>query len=250
MIVSIRQPQFMPWLGYFDKMDQADHFILLDSVPFKKNEWQNRNRIKTAQGAQWLTVPVSYDFPARIDEVLANGSVNWPHKHWQTLKTNYGPAARWDDESTSLKELYDTPFATLVDVNMATIEWLKSRLGISTPMTRSSLSMVNDEPTKRLIDLCIEQGATAYLSGPDGEKYLDVSRFTDQGVDVIFHQYEHPEYEQLFGDYISHLTCLDLILNHGDASLDIVRSGRRDGSLPGAKRERPDEHSGHRRPSR
>ena len=83
MIVSIHPPQFMPWLGYFDKMDQADHFILLDSVPFKKNEWQNRNRIKTAQGAQWLTVPVSYDFPARIDEVLANGSVNWPHKHWQ-----------------------------------------------------------------------------------------------------------------------------------------------------------------------
>ncbi len=230
MIVTIHQPQYMPWLGYFDKMEIADHFILLDSVQFKKNEWQNRNRIKTAQGAQgaqWLTVPVSYNFPARIDEVDANTNVNWRHKQWQALMTNYGRASDWSQSHESLQQVVESPMEKLVDINVASIEWMRQRLGITTPMTRSSQSQVSDDPTQRLIDLCLQHEATTYLSGPDGAKYLDVSRFTDQGVEVIFHEYEHPEYEQLFGDFVSHLSCLDLVLNHGTASADIMRRGRR-----------------------
>ena len=107
MIAAIHQPQFMPWSGYFDKMDRADCFVLLDNVQFKKNEWQNRNRIKTAQGAQWLTVPVSYQFPARIADVAVNDSVNWRNKHWQALRTNYARAACWSDHEEALKALYE-----------------------------------------------------------------------------------------------------------------------------------------------
>jgi len=227
MIVTIHQPQYMPWLGYFDKMEIADHFVLLDSVQFKKNEWQNRNRIKTVQGAQWLTVPVSYDFPARIDEVATNDRANWRHKHWQALTTNYGPASGWEGANSSLQVLYDIAYERLVDINVAGIEWLRAQLGISTPMSLSSQSAVSDDPTQRLIDLCLEQEATTYLPGPDGAKYLDTSRFTDQGIKVIFHEYEHPEYDQLFGEFTSHQSCLYLVLNHGNRSTDIVRSGRR-----------------------
>ena len=227
MIVTIHQPQFMPWLGYFDKMDQADHFVLLDNVQFKKNEWQNRNRIKTSQGAQWLTVPVSYQFPARIDEVATSGAVNWRNKLCQALITNYTPAGAWEENADSIEALLGEQYTRLVDINVASIEWIKSRLGIQTPMSLASQSQSSDDPTQRLIDLCLQHEATTYLSGPDGEKYLDVSRFTAQGIDVIFHSYEHPEYEQLFGGFISHLSCLDLVLNHGHASADIVRRGRR-----------------------
>ena len=100
--VAIHQPQFMPWLGYLDKMDRVDCFILLDTVQYKKNEWQNRNRIKTAQGAQWLTVPVTYRFPARIEEVGVTDGANWRNKHWQALITNYAKAAFWKEHEGNL----------------------------------------------------------------------------------------------------------------------------------------------------
>ena len=89
MIVTIHQPQFMPWIGYFDKMEQADVFVYLDNAQFKKNEWQNRNRLKTAQGWQWLTVPVLHRFPQSIREVGINDEVDWKSKHLNALTTNY-----------------------------------------------------------------------------------------------------------------------------------------------------------------
>jgi hypothetical protein len=95
MIVSVHQPQYLPWLGYFDKIDRADVFVLLDTVQYKKNEWQNRNRIKTAQGPQWLTVPVTYRYPQRICEVGVNGRERWQHRQRQALATNYRRAPHW-----------------------------------------------------------------------------------------------------------------------------------------------------------
>ena len=92
----------MPWLGYFDKMDRADAFALLDNVQYKKNEWQNRNRIRTAQGKQWLTVPVRFKFPALINEVSINNDENWRNKHWQALRTNYAKAPHWANFGDSL----------------------------------------------------------------------------------------------------------------------------------------------------
>jgi hypothetical protein len=106
VLISIHQPQFMPWLGYFDKMDQSDQFVLLDTVQYKKNEWENRNRVKTAQGVQWLTVPVSFRFSDRIETVQVNDDSRWRHKHQQALLSNYGKAPFWQTESASLTQLY------------------------------------------------------------------------------------------------------------------------------------------------
>jgi hypothetical protein len=89
LIVAVHQPQYLPWLGYFDKMRRADVFCYLNDVQYKKNEWQNRNRIKTAQNWQWLTVPVRYHFPEKINEVHINNGVDWTRKHLQALITNY-----------------------------------------------------------------------------------------------------------------------------------------------------------------
>ena len=96
MIVAVHQPQYLPWLGYFDKIDRADVFVLLDTVQFKKNEWQNRNRIKTAAGPQWLTVPVTYRFPQRIAEVGVNNRERWQHKQRQAIVSNYRKAPFWE----------------------------------------------------------------------------------------------------------------------------------------------------------
>jgi len=227
VLVSIHQPQFMPWLGYFDKMDRADAFVLLDTVQYKKNEWQNRNRIKTAKGPMWLTVPVRYRFPARIDEVAVHSEVPWPRKHLQALRTNYAGSAHWESQAAALEALYAEPAAGLAGVNADSIAWLAARLGIDTEMRwASSLPVATQEPTQRLVDLCRALGADAYLSGPDGRNYLDLARFAAAGIDVIFHEYEHPEYPQLFGSFVSHLSALDLVLNLGPDAGDVLRRGR------------------------
>jgi hypothetical protein len=227
MLVTIHQPQFMPWLGYFDKMDQADLFVRLDTVQYKKNEWQNRNRLKTAQGPQWLTVPVRFRFPARIDEVVVNDDAPWRHKHRQTLLTNYRRAPMWEAEEASLADLYADAGTLLRDLNGATIDWLASRLGIDTESRwASDLPVTEQEPTQRLVEICRHVGASAYLSGAEGRNYLDMGRFSAAGIEVIFQQYIPATYEQLFGDFASHLSALDLVLNCGAASIDILRAGR------------------------
>lgn len=231
MIVAIHQPQFMPWLGYFDKMDRADCFVLLDNVQFKKNEWQNRNRIKTAQGPMWLTVPVTYRFPARILEVEVNPQVNWRHKHLQALRTNYSRAPYWERLSPFLEEFYERDWEDLASVNRASIEWLREELGIGTPLRIASrMEGLSQEPTQRLVDICRTVGADTYLAGAGGRDYMDMEDFERAGIEVIFQEYAHPSYAQLFGDFVSHLAALDLVLNCGTESGSILRSGRRDGA--------------------
>lgn len=229
MLVAIHQPQFMPWLGYFEKMDRADHFVLLDTVQFKKNEWQNRNRIKAVTGAQWLTVPVRFRFPARIDEVLVNDDANWRHKHLQSLRTNYAKAPYWQALTPALESFYESQYDGLRAANVGSIECLRAVLGIDTPLhVASEMAIDEEQPTQRLVELCRLLGATAYLSGPDGANYLELERFSAAGIEVIFQRFEHPDYPQLFGAFEAHLSTLDLVLNCGPASGDIVRSGRRD----------------------
>ena len=227
MIAAIHQPQFMAWTGYFDKMDQADCFILLDTVQFKKNEWQNRNRIKTAQGAQWLTVPVRFRFPARIDEVLVNDDANWRHKHWQALLTNYARARHWEELRADLEQLYEREWTGLAELNGATISMLRAALGIETEVRwASQMPQVSDAPSQRLVDLCLAVGADTYLAGADGRVYMDLEPFAEAGIKVMFQEYEPAPYDQLFGGFESHLSALDLVLNCGPVSLAIVRQGR------------------------
>ena len=230
MLTAIHQPQFMPWLGYFDKLDQCDHLVLLDTVQYKKNEWQNRNRIKTAQGPQWLTVPVRFRFPAIIAEVAVNDQVNWRHKHWQSLLTNYSRAPHWESLARALETLYGEPWEKLAALNGATVALLAEALDIDTPTTwASQLEGIGQDPTGRLVDVCRAVGADAYLAGADGASYMDLEQFQAAGIEVIFQRYDHPTYPQLFGDFESHLSALDLVLNCGPHSLPILRQGRQSG---------------------
>lgn len=228
MIAAIHQPQYMPWLGFFDKMDRAGCFVLLDNVQYKRREWQNRNRIKTPQGVQWLTVPVSGEYLALISEVRVEQGDNWRHKHWETLRRAYHRAPCWASAAASLEAFFAAPRQILSEVNGASIGWLREQLGIATPMRwASELEGLSGDPTGRLVDICRAVGADAYLSGVDGAKYMDLDQFASVGIEVIFQHYEHPAYPQLFGEFASHLSALDLVLNCGPQGLDVLRSGRR-----------------------
>jgi len=226
MRVTIHQPQFLPWLGYLDKIDQADAFIMLDTVQFKKNEWQNRNRIRTAKGWQWLTVPVLQHFGQRIDEVLINPTAAWKAQHLRALDMHYARAPYRNRYLAQLRELYAAPWNKLSDLNEATVQWLLEAYGITTPVHRAADYAARDEPTDRLIDLCRAVGATQYLAGPGAEHYMDTPRFESSGVRLNLQVFHHPIYRQVYEPFEPNLSALDLLLMQGPEALTTLRRMR------------------------
>jgi hypothetical protein len=224
MIVAVHQPQYLPWLGYFDKIDKADIFVLLDTVQFKKNEWQNRNKIKTAQGWQWLTVPVMYTYPQLINEVTINNRVNWQHKHRQALLSNYKRAPYFDMVEKILGEILSSSWEYISQLNMEAVKRLVTMLGIDTPLyIASELGEFPQDPDERLVALTKHFGAGTYLAGMGGRGYMNLDTYSRNGIKVIFQDFKHPVYQQLFGEFEPFMSVIDLIFNHGDKSLTILR---------------------------
>ncbi len=224
MIVAVHQPQYLPWLGYFDKIDRADVFVLLDTVQYKKNEWQNRNRIKAADGWQWLTVPVTYKFPQRINEVRINNRERWQHQQRQTILSNYRKAPYWEGLASFLEEILTPTWECLAPLNIFVVKRLAEILGIATPLyVASELPAFPEDPDERLIAITKHFGAETYLAGSGGQDYMDLDRYAQNGIEVRFQEYHHPVYEQRFGAFEPFVSVLDLLFNHGRESLRILR---------------------------
>lgn len=224
MIVSVHQPQYLPWIGYFDKIDRTDVFVLLDNVQFKKNEWQNRNRIKTAQGWQWLTVPVSYKFPQLLCEVPINNRERWQHRHRQSLLSSYRKAPCWDMLESFCDELCSGKWQTIAELNIFTVRKLCELLGIQTPIhVASDLGNLPDDPDERLIALTKHFGASVYLAGDGGRDYMDMDKYAGHGIEVVFQNFVHPRYRQLFGAFEPNMSVVDLLYNCGEKSIEILR---------------------------
>jgi len=222
-VVAIHQPQYLPWLGYFDKIYRCDVFCLLDTVQYKKNEFQNRNRIKTTDGWQWLTVPVTYRFPQRIEEVGVNQTVDWQRKHLQALKTNYSKAPFFEIYFGRFEELYQHSYEFLVQVNVACIKSLMKLLGLERKLVlASSLPVETEDPTLRLVEICKKLGGDFYLSGRDGANYMDIDMFAGHQIDILFQDFQHPQYPQCFGPFEPNMSVVDLLFNCGQASLAIM----------------------------
>jgi hypothetical protein len=223
MRVTIHQPQFLPWLGYVDKIARSDLFVVLDNVQFKKNEWQNRNRIRTAGGWQWVTVPVRQHFGQLITEVRINPDVDWRSKHLTALGMHYGAAPHTSRYLDGLRTLYRQAWERLVDLNMAVLRWLLQAFSINTPLYLASDMKLREEPTDRLIDICREVGASEYLAGPGASDYMDVERFRKSGIRLQLQQFEHPVYRQCYQPFIPGLAAIDLLFNVGPAALHDLR---------------------------
>lgn len=224
MIVAVHQPQYLPWLGYFDKIDKADVFVLLDTVQFKKNEWQNRNKIKTAQGWQWLTVPVLYRYPQLINEVTINNKVNWQHKHRQAMVSNYKRAPYYEMLEDFLEGIFSHSWQSISQLNGEVVRRLATILGIDTPIyLASDLGEFPQDPDERLIAITKHFGAGTYFAGMGGRGYMNLDIYDKNEIEVIFQDFKHPVYHQLFGDFEPFMSVIDLIFNHGDNSLTILR---------------------------
>jgi hypothetical protein len=229
LIVAIHQPQYLPWLGYFHKLISADVFCFLDNVQYKKNEWQNRNRIKTATGWQWLTVPVSYKFPQSVNEVTVNNQVNWQKKHLQALRTNYSRAPFFDEVMAALADGFEQQWSRLVDINIYFIQAICTYLGLEQKqLIRSSEVRLPEDPTGRLVEICRQKRADTYLSGADGARYMDLSQFETAGIRVVFQAFRTPAYPQQFNGFEPQLSIVDMLFNCGRQTVDLIKQANPD----------------------
>jgi hypothetical protein len=221
-VVAVVQSNYIPWKGYFDLIRRADEFVLYDEVQYTRRDWRNRNRIKTPQGVRWLSIPVDvkgkYRQPIRAARIHDPG---WAKNHWRTLTHCYGRAPHFRAYRPILEPLYlgnRSPF--LSEINATLIRTVAALLGIHTRITCSTdYRRTAADPTGRLLEICLQAGATEYLTGPAARAYLDEPAFAAAGITVRWMDYGgYPEYPQLHPPFEHAVTALDLLFMTGPAA--------------------------------
>ncbi len=226
MKIAVHQPQYMPWMGYFDKMEQSDIFVILDDVQYKKNEWQNRNKIRTPDEWQWITVPVEYSFGQKIEDIRINNRSNWRKKHIKSLSLNYSKAEYFSKYFGIFEKILSREWVSLCDLNVYVINEFRKVLGIGSDIIKSSGLGINTSSTRRLVDICKDLGGDTYISGPGGRDYLEENIFEENGIKLIYQAYEHPEYKQVYKGFYPYMSVIDLLFCEGPGSLDKIKEGR------------------------
>jgi hypothetical protein len=225
--VAAVQSCYIPWKGYFDLVNLADEFILYDDRQFTRRDWRSRNRIKTPQGARWLTVPtrVKGRYHQRIDETVV-ADPQWGERHWKTIVHNYAAAPFFDAYADRFEPLYhDAEEQRLSHINRRLLEAIAGVLGIATKLSWSTDYDLEGDRTPRLIALCRAAGATDYLSGPAARAYLEEDLFREAGIGLAYMSYDgYPVYDQLFPPFDHHVSALDLIFNVGPRAPQYLKS--------------------------
>lgn len=223
MIVSINQPAYLPWLGYFHRIAASDVHVVLDHVQFEKNSFTNRNRIRTPEGSSWLTVPVLTKgrFGASISSIEVADD-RWAAKHLATLEQYYRRTPFYKEHEAFMRETYDNRWQRLAPLNDHITAYLRGAFDIGTSTVRSSELAVGGTKSELVLNICRELGATVYLSGALGRGYLQEDEFAEAGIDVRYQDYRHPTYPQAFPGFEPNMAAIDLLLNCGPASAGIL----------------------------
>ena len=228
LVCAIMQPTFLPWLGYFDLIDQSDVFILLDDVQFSKQSWQQRNQLRTSKGLEYFTMPVKHG-QELISDVRISDEI-FVKKLLKFLKINYIRAPFFHNYFSDLMAVLNKASENkyLAEINISFICWVCRVIGINTQIIRSSSLKCSGVRSRYLIEICKEVGASTYLSPLGSKGYLqkDAFLFGLNKIKVLFHNYNHPSYKQIYHPFISHASVIDLIFNEGPNSLETIRSGR------------------------
>ena len=224
-MVSIHQPNYLPWIGYFHKIFLSDVFVFLDDVQYPKGQLVNRNKIKTANGEMYLNVPVITKGRSKqlIMEANIDNHINWKKKHWKSISLNYKKAQFFDKYSPFLEELYQSEWKKLSEMNEYIIMHITETLGIRTRFLRSSELDISGKSTKRLVNIVKAVGGDTYLSGKGAKDYMDEQMFVETKIDLKYQDFKHPTYNQLFGKFLPNMSIIDLLFNEGEKSIDFIR---------------------------
>lgn len=227
--VAIMQPTWLPWIGWFDLMDQVDHFVLLDDVAFSRQSWQQRNRVKLPGGLHWLTVPVRT--AGRLGAPIGDIEIADPRfftRHVRTIEQGYAGAPGLGRVRPALRAL-TADWTLLVDANLALVDLLRGWLDVHTPMTRASRLGGAGDRVERLVALCRQLGADTYVTPPGALAYLatEAAPFAAAGIEVVVHAYAHPTYAQPHPPFAPYASAIDLVLSEDERAPAVMRSGRR-----------------------
>jgi hypothetical protein len=218
MIVAGHQPNYLPWLGFFDKVRRADVFIIEDNVQFERQGFTNRNRILTADGVRWLSVPVEHEKRSlQINDVkIANkGEPSWGRKHWLTLKHGYCKAPYWNEYAGFFEDTYQREWDLLIDLNMHLIRGIMKVLNIDKPLVLSSSLNMEGKKSELIVAQCKKVGATVQLAGDGCQNYIDKELFKREGIKLVFQNFRQPIYPQTNGGFISNLSVVDYLFCNG-----------------------------------
>lgn len=227
------QPTSLPWIGYFDLIDQSDVFVFLDNVQFGKQTWQQRNRLRSSSGLEWITIPVLIKgrFGQMIKDVEINQSVFFDG-FLKQLRQNYSRAAYFKKFFGEFSSVFENAYklGKLCDFNIAIIEWLCLKLSLPAVFLRSSQLKASGKRSELLVSILKELGAGYYISPAGSSVYLDQEYgiFAENNIPIFYQNYVHPQYTQVYKPFIAYASCIDLLFNEGEKSLEIIRSGRRE----------------------
>ncbi len=211
IVLSAHQPAYLPWPGYIEKIARADVFVFLDDVQFEKNSFTNRNRIKTANGPTWLTVPILAKghinksmMDLRIDETR-----DWRSKHLKSIEGAYRRCSAFSHVFPIVEGWISNREDSFVDYCWnQLLGWVKEA-GITTHLVRSSTLGIVSRKSDLVLDLCLTFNATRYISGALGANYLDISSFEEKGISVVFQNFQMDPYPQPWGEFVPYLSTVD-----------------------------------------
>jgi hypothetical protein len=224
--VAIVQSNYIPWKGYFDIINMVDEFIIYDDVQFTKNDWRNRNKIKTRDGVRWITIPVRQEsLSQKICETKVS-QTNWASKHWKTLVSNYSKTSNFKEYAEAFENFYSNPGSNyLSEINCSLLKMINQILKINTKLSFSQNFKLVNGKNERLIDLIKQVGGSEYVSGPAASGYLDKSLFHEADIKVTWMNYSgYPEYPQLFPPFQHEVSVIDLIFNTGGNARNFMKS--------------------------
>jgi hypothetical protein len=224
--VFITQSDYIPWKGYFDAINSADEFIIYDEMQYTKNDWRNRNKIKTPGGTHWLTISVRQ---FQLNQEIKNTEIadsRWNKKHLDTIKQFYSKAKFYNQYIPLIEEWYSTcSYQMLSDINYHFINSINKFLGIKTKMSWSQDYGLVEGKTARLVDLVLKAGGTEYITGPSAMGYLETELFEKSNIKVSVMDYSgYREYEQLYPPFAHAISIIDLIFNMGDEAPAYLKS--------------------------
>lgn len=219
MIISVHQPNYLPYLGFFDKMKQSDIFVVYDDAQFNKEDFQHRNKIRIFHGWKWLTIPVEKR-PLSIKEIkikneVMKKNITWSQSHLKDINDNYKDAPFYPLYKDKIEGIYIKNYETLIDLNMEIINFLMSAFHIKRKIILSSELNLFSKSTQRLVDIVESLGGDTYLSGPMGRNYLDISLFDKKSIKLQFQNFEHPIYKQCYEGFLPNMSAIDALLCTG-----------------------------------
>lgn len=217
MRVAVIQSNYIPWKGYFDIIHDVDLFVFYDDVQYTKNDWRNRNRIKSTGGSSWLTIPVSFCSGQNVCDVVLSDK-RWQRKHWKSLNQSYSSAPYFKNYRSELECVYmDTEWTNLSALNQYLTRLIAERfLGLTTSFADSRTYELQGSSDARLLDLLTKLKASVYISGPSATNYIQKEEFDKLGIEIVYKDYGgYPEYPQKYPPFDHAVTVLDLLFNCG-----------------------------------